>query len=723
MKPIILFALIFLFHITAFAQTEQPIKTWSLAKSSNPDIASLLFTPGGFLVVGDGKDVRLLNTQSNKDVWLKGHGKDVSLLALNEDGLQLLSTSADNEAKLWNLKTFQEIPMEDHSKKEKKGGKAWDIVREGVQYLPNSKVKDGIYKADNIKRKSENIGDFLRPKDRKFNPLKALDFADFNGYRCAYFVCDIDKAFEVVTWRVGSTVFETSLTLPKSAYATDRIVFSPSGKLLGYNYSESSTVKIWNLETRKEMQTISFAKRLLTFSPSNRLVVTASDEGILFWDIEEGINTRFLETDKKQDVRAFCFDNKDRYFAAATTDSESGDNQIILWDADSGKRIRTFNASDKVAEGTLSFSPDGNFLAYRTIGDVVELWDIQQMMNENRQNLGKNLLPKVEWEAPLSNLTTPTDAFDLKACIASSSKIKDVKIYVNDRLVNGQERGLKPVANPTACAYPLSMNVRLRQGANTIYVAATNMAGSRYSESRYITVGNNDKTKELMGRQIALVIGNADYLNGGKLTNPVNDANDLSATLQGLGFEVIQKTNADLRTLEQGVEEFSKKLRYYDVALVFYAGHGLQVDGENYLVPTDALMKEKADVRYKCLPLGMLLSKMEGKAKTNIVVLDACRNNPFERSWSRNSSGNGMAVVSAPKGTFIGFATSPGQTANDGTGKNGTYTTALLRHLTTKSITIDQLFTRINSTVDEMSSGSQVPWKTSSLVGDYYFSK
>jgi WD40 repeat protein len=715
------------FSIKLFAQTEQPIKIWTLAKSNYRDNASLLFTPSGFLIVGDGKDVRMLNTQSSKDVWLRGHGADVHLLSLNLGARHLLSASTNNDVKMWDLTTFKEVAIEDDGKNEKKDkkGKIWNVVVQGAKYLPNGKVKEGVYDADRVKNNIEGVSDLLRPKDRKFNPLKAAGFGFYHGtYNFAHFICDMDKAFEVVNWEVGSKRFNTPFTLPKSAYATDRMLFCPSGKLLGYGYSETSTAKIWSMETNKEIQTIPFCKRLLGFSPDNELVVTASDEGILMWNIAEGTNVRFLETDKKQDVRSFAFHPKDRYFAAALTDNETGEHTIALWDADFGKLLRTFQTSDKVTEGTLAFSPDGNNLAYRTQGDVVELWDIQQMMNEDRQTLGKNLLPKINWETPLSNLTVADENFDLKACIASGSKVRDVKIYVNDKLVNAKERGLKPVGTGTTCEYPLSMKVQLRQGANSVYISATNKAGNRYSESRQIAVGNAAvENKELTGRQIALIIGNADYVNGSKLANPVNDATDLSESLKKLGFEVVEKTNADLRGMEQVVEEFSKKLRYYDVAMVFYAGHGLQVEGENYLVPIDATLKEKADVKYKCFPLGMLISKMEGKARTNIVVLDACRNNPFERSWSRSAAGNGMAVVSAPKGTFIGFATSPGQTANDGSGKNGVYTSALLRHINTKSITIDQLFTRINNTVDELTSGAQVPWKTSSLSGDYYFTK
>ncbi len=732
MKPLALLVLVLFLQTTAFAQTEAPTKTWTLARSNAPQ-KPFTYTPSGFLMVADGSNIRMINTQSNQDVVLKGHRDNVHLLRLNIGAKTFISASTDNDVKLWDLTTFKEVPLTDYEQGTKEGkkkgilGKTLNAAMTAAKYLPNSKAKEVVYDVaivgGSVFNDVSDIGDVLTPKNKQFKPLKAMGFVNMDGYlNIGHFVSDMGSAFEVIAWDVSNNKFSSKMTIPKSANPNDALLFSASGEFLAHNYSESATTKIWDMKTAKEVQTIPFTKKLLRFSPDNESVVVASDEGILFWDIKEGTNTRFLEVDKRQEITAFSFQSQGRYFAAAATDTETGDNDIIVWDAEFGKRVLTLNIGEKVADRAISFSPDGNFIAYQTVSDRVELWDIKQLLDENRQSVGKSLLPKVNWETPLSNVTVPSDNFELKACIASTSKVRDVKVYVNDKLVNPKDRGLKPVNNANACEYPLSMNVRLGQGQNRVYIAATNKAGHKFSESRNITVGASEaQNKELTGRQIALIIGNANYTNGDKLANPENDAADLVNNLKGLGFEIIQKTNADLRTMEQLVDDFTKKARYYDVAMVFYAGHGLQVDGENYLVPTDAMMKEKADVRYKCFPLGMLISKMEGKAKTNIIVLDACRNNPFERSWSRSTNGNGMAVMNAPKGTFIGFATSPGQTANDGTGKNGTYTSALLRHINTSGISIDQLFTRINNTVDETTQGTQIPWKTSSLSGDYYF--
>jgi uncharacterized caspase-like protein len=167
------------------------------------------------------------------------------------------------------------------------------------------------------------------------------------------------------------------------------------------------------------------------------------------------------------------------------------------------------------------------------------------------------------------------------------------------------------------------------------------------------------------------------------------------------------------------VRNFSAKLRGYDVGLFFYAGHGVQVKGKNYLIPVDADLKTETDVEFNCFALDELLSHLDGGAKANIIVLDACRNNPFERGWKRNAGGSGLAYMgAAPRGTLISFATLAGSTAEDGAGKNGTYTAALLQHLRTKGLSAYQLFSRVIGTVDQQTQGAQIPCIMGTLSDD-----
>jgi len=225
------------------------------------------------------------------------------------------------------------------------------------------------------------------------------------------------------------------------------------------------------------------------------------------------------------------------------------------------------------------------------------------------------------------------------------------------------------------------------------------------------------------GSRIALVIGNSDYQNGGVLLNPVNDAVDISQALRNTGFEVIEYRNLDYVGMKRAIDQFGLKLLGHEVGLFYYAGHGIQAKGVNYLVPVDATIHTQNDVEYNCVDVGRVLAKMDdARSRTNIVILDACRDNPFERSWSRSTKSSGLAFMNAPTGSLIAYATSPGTTASDGGGENGLYTSAILNHIYEKDISILQMFQKVRKDVREVSGGTQIPWESTSLEGDFYLS-
>jgi hypothetical protein len=223
-------------------------------------------------------------------------------------------------------------------------------------------------------------------------------------------------------------------------------------------------------------------------------------------------------------------------------------------------------------------------------------------------------------------------------------------------------------------------------------------------------------------RKIALVIGCADYTHGGTLANPINDANSIEAKLKILGFDVIKVSNSTQRDLKIAIDEFGDKLKGYDVALFYFAGHGVQVKGLNYIIPVDANLKSEKMVELDCVEANRVLVHMEdGKAKVNIIILDACRDNPFERSWRRGTTQRGLTTMSAPSGSLIAYSTSPGKTASDGDGVNGLYTQALLNHLATKQLNVMSMFQKVRSEVKDKSHEEQIPWESTSLTGDYFF--
>ena len=224
-------------------------------------------------------------------------------------------------------------------------------------------------------------------------------------------------------------------------------------------------------------------------------------------------------------------------------------------------------------------------------------------------------------------------------------------------------------------------------------------------------------------QRVALVIGNSAYKSN-PLKNPANDASDMAVTLKQLGFEVILKIDADRRTMEEAILSLGRNLRKGGVGLFYFAGHGLQVKGVNYLLPVTANIHTEADVRYESVDAGRVLSQMEEAGNgLNIIVLDACRNNPFARSF--RSADNGLARMDAPAGSILAFATAPGAIAADGVGRNGLYTACLLKHMRTPAIKIEEVFKRVRVDVSRESAAlgqTQIPWESSSLMGDFYFS-
>ena len=197
-----------------------------------------------------------------------------------------------------------------------------------------------------------------------------------------------------------------------------------------------------------------------------------------------------------------------------------------------------------------------------------------------------------------------------------------------------------------------------------------------------------------MSRRLnALVIGNAAYEAVDALKNPVNDAGDVGAKLESCGFTVIRCLDSDHAGMDRTLKKFQRVLKDSDVGLFFFAGHGMQIDGENYLAAVDTDATDEITAKHSSLPLNRVIEVMEKSGcSTSIVVLDACRNNPFERAWTRAIESRGLAPVYAPRGTLIAYATSPGQTASDGRGRNGAYTAALLTHLATPDCSIETMF-------------------------------
>jgi|GEM_PF-2441629 len=229
-------------------------------------------------------------------------------------------------------------------------------------------------------------------------------------------------------------------------------------------------------------------------------------------------------------------------------------------------------------------------------------------------------------------------------------------------------------------------------------------------------------------KRLALVIGNGAYQHVRPLRNSTNDARDLADALKSLGFEVILRVDADRQIMKEAVDKFWKALGHADVGLLYYAGHGVQYQNENYLLPTNARIALDKDIPEESVSAGSVLNRMEDANKgLNIVILDACRTN-LARSSSRDLT-QGLAQMPSPKGSLIVFATAPNEEAFDGSaGRNGLFTSHLLRHIRTPGLKIEELINLVRIGVAEESARDksvyrkqQIPWASSSIMGDFFF--
>lgn len=228
-------------------------------------------------------------------------------------------------------------------------------------------------------------------------------------------------------------------------------------------------------------------------------------------------------------------------------------------------------------------------------------------------------------------------------------------------------------------------------------------------------------TTPSIGRRVALVVGNANY-KVRPLKNPRNDADDISRSLRSSGFEVIDLRDASLQQMRNGVRQFGDRLINNDVGLVYYSGHGVEVKGRNYFIPVNADIMREDEIADQGLDVSLILEKMNTAGKgVNILIVDACRDDPFGRSF--RSSSRGLAQMDAPRGTIIAYATSPGKVASDGDPRerNSPYTKNLVKAMQQPNKPIEQVFKEVRRAVQEETKNQQTPWENTSLSGDFYF--
>lgn len=256
--------------------------------------------------------------------------------------------------------------------------------------------------------------------------------------------------------------------------------------------------------------------------------------------------------------------------------------------------------------------------------------------------------------------------------------------------------------------------------AFVLLLAAAQPAGAQH---RTLTVeGGDSLTVNTTGSRVALVLGNAAYAHATPLQNAANDAEDMAVALRRTGFTVVVGTDLTREGMAGALDEFTERVEGAEAALVFYAGHGVEVDGRNYLIPVDADIARRQQVRYRSLALDEVMAALDGSgAAFKMVVLDACRNDPF-RAWRSAGGSDGWAATAAPTGSLVVYGTGPGQTASDNPrGRNGLFTEALLAELERPGVEVTRMIRGVYQRVRDASGGEQMPWSMAAYGGDFFF--
>jgi hypothetical protein len=363
-----------------------------------------------------------------------------------------------------------------------------------------------------------------------------------------------------------------------------------------------------------------------------------------------------------------------------------------------------------VVEKSINFGPgQNNIYIVATNSDGAVKSDLRYFSNPSA------VVPLVSWANPENETTLVNrESFSIGACIKSPTELKSIKLLVNGNIQS--EDNVFQVSNMGDCNYNWQSSIVLKEGDNNIYIIATNVAGSTTSEKRLIKL-----QPALAERRLALVFGNSQYKNSSPLKNPVNDANLMEGTLKELGFDVIKRLNAGKEEMMKAIRDFDEKLPSANVALFYYAGHGNQVEGKNYLIPVDAKLEKEGDCKFEAISVDFIVDEFERyQNNTNIVILDACRNNPFA-AWARGGE-SGFKAMTFTSGTIISFATSEGATAADGKGANGLFTEELVKQMVIPQSVLN-VFMNTRVQVRKLSSNQQIPTEWNKLNGDFYFKK
>lgn len=631
--------------------------------------------------------------------------KKIRQLSFSPTSNYVSVVSAKEEVSIWSMNDFQkvkEIPFEsevvlnaffDESKILIVGntGKMvrYDLAQQTA--FPSVKIAAGIKAAcldptnqylvsfhkDNIIEVHDSKVAMTVGRISVANTVKEVGYLGYD--RFGQQIVLIDGAGEAYSWNAANQKFLRQLKMASTEYAGSRSIIHSSG-------TNSGSDKF--LLALEEV----FLPQGGFMAPTNRL---ERRNWIVSYDWHTGQEIK--KTSIKYPIDGIAVGPGPEHVAYFSSNSQA----IVLLNLDKSVASSVVSVDEKPTAITLS--PDNRLLAVGTVSGYVYIYEI--VRNDPAEI--KIISPKLNRNVGDQVASAPT--LSIEGLVEGKEKI--AKVFVNNA----------PVAYGIDRKFHAQIN--LTRGKNRVRIALQNTESVITEKDFYIThepdTLRTKITKDAVsGKRMALVIGNSNYSSANKLINTLNDAQGMTLVLKELGFEVVSIYDGDYEKIKNAIYAFGDQIRDSDVSLFYYAGHGVEVDGVNYLIPVDAAIESALDVKQKAIPLVGVLRTMEfaNDEGLNMIILDACRNNPFPTG---KRGGAGLAKVSAPSGTLIAYATDPGSTASDGESKNGLYTGELIKQLKI-SQRIEDIFMNTRNEVEKISSGNQRPWEEARLRGVFY---